>query len=108
VLTNALSLQTRHLDSLKSRVSFVSTYLSGLNPSSDQDLFIDHNIRPFTSPADWGFEACPTHYDTPEVVVEQAPKVVLQNRLLNAQRKLAEVGGLITAKREFADVLSSC
>ena len=30
----------------------------------DQELFIEHNLRPFDSPTDWTFEPCSSYYDT--------------------------------------------
>ena len=35
-----------------------------MNPVQDQDLFIDHNVIPFSQPIDWAFEPCTSHYDT--------------------------------------------
>ncbi|KAG6889811.1 hypothetical protein C0992_003926 [Termitomyces sp. T32_za158] len=64
ILQHSQSLQLYHLDSLKNRLSQVDAALSRVDPAKDQDLFIDHNIRPFTAPDDWIFEPCITHYDT--------------------------------------------
>lgn len=62
-------MQLGHLDVLKSRIGDVEAALEGIDTAKDQDLFIEHNIRPFSAPADWGFEPCATHYDTVSPVV---------------------------------------
>lgn len=64
IMMHAQALHSRHLDSLKSRVATVETAFDEQSPSQDQDLFIEHNIRPFSPPADWSFEPCTIHYDT--------------------------------------------
>ena len=38
--------------------------LGRVDVQKDQELFIEHNIRPFTAPGDWVFEPCSMHYDT--------------------------------------------
>jgi hypothetical protein len=53
-----------HLDVQKERLNALELSLTEIDPSMDQRLFIEHNIRPFTAPADWTFEPCVTHYDT--------------------------------------------
>jgi hypothetical protein len=64
VLQHSQSLQLSHLDTLKSRINRVEVALGKVDPAKDQDLFIEHNIRPFSVPVDWAFEPCATHYDT--------------------------------------------
>ena len=64
VLLQAQAMQKAHLDVMKARLNAVELSLMDIDPSIDQSLFIDHNIRPFTAPADWSFEPCVTHYDT--------------------------------------------
>lgn len=63
-MVTSQQLQGSHLETLKSRVSATEKAFKAISPSKDQQLFIDHNIRPFTAPSDWGFEPCATHYDT--------------------------------------------
>ena len=60
----AQSLQSSHYDALKSQVSVVDAAISSVDPKKDQELFIEHNLRPFDSPADWTFEPCSRYYDT--------------------------------------------
>ena len=60
----AQALQLTHYDSLKNQVSAVDTAISLVDPKKDQELFIEHNLRPFDCPADWTFEPCASHYDT--------------------------------------------
>lgn len=64
VLLQAQTLQIRHHDMLKGRTTSAETSIGAVDPVRDQDLFIDHNIRPFMAPGDWTFEPCSTHYDT--------------------------------------------
>lgn len=64
LLQHAQSIHAAHLTTLQSRVSAVQTALGAVDVPKDQDLFIDHNIRPFTAPGDWGFEPCAGYYDT--------------------------------------------
>ena len=87
-----------------------------MNPSADQDLFIDYNISPYSPPADWVFEPCSSHYDhvcpaeallssctdcyQGGMSVEPAPKVYLQNRLSRCRGKLQELEPVLTSKRK--------
>jgi hypothetical protein len=64
ILLHSQALQSSHLDALKSRLAAVETAFGDVNPSKDQDLFIEHNIRPFSAPSVWKFEPCAVHYDT--------------------------------------------
>lgn len=64
ILSHAQSLQHSHLDALKRHIAGVESALSAVSPQNDQNMFIEYNIRPFTLPADWKFEPCPTFYDT--------------------------------------------
>lgn len=62
-MVTSQQLQGKHLDSVKSHVTASEKAFLAVNPSQDQEMFVDHNIRPFTAPSDWGFEPCTTHYD---------------------------------------------
>jgi hypothetical protein len=53
-----------HHDGFKDRVAAARDAIVKVDPGRDQDLFIDHNIRPFVVPGDWTFEPCSHHYDT--------------------------------------------
>lgn len=64
ILIQAQALQFAHQDALKARIASTDRAIEGVDPVRDQDLFIDHNIRPFVAPADWTFEPCSGHYDT--------------------------------------------
>ncbi|KAF4617582.1 hypothetical protein D9613_005637 [Agrocybe pediades] len=99
ILSHGQTLQEQHLDALKSRISFVKEKIDQVDVVKDQDLFIDHNIRPFNAPNNWAFEPCPNHYDTEEINVEEAPKIVIQNKLRRTQGKLAELKPLTESKR---------
>lgn len=63
ILLHAQALQISHLDVLKNRLAENETRLNEVNPSKDQDLYIEYNIRPFSAPSDWKFEPCATFYD---------------------------------------------
>jgi formin-binding protein 1 len=52
-----------HHDVLKGRVASAEAAIGEVDPVRDQDLFIEHNIRPFVTPGDWTFEPCASHYD---------------------------------------------
>ncbi|KAF5369126.1 hypothetical protein D9615_010422 [Tricholomella constricta] len=105
ILQHSQALQLGHLDSLRNRVNRVETALERVDAAKDQDLFIDHNLRPFTAPDNWAFEPCPTHYDTGEMSVDPAPKIFLQNKLSRCRSKLEELGPLVDAKRREHDQL---
>jgi hypothetical protein len=64
VLRLAQALQASHYDALKNQVSAVDATISLVDPKKDQELFIEHNLRPFSSPTDWTFEPCSSYYDT--------------------------------------------
>ncbi|KAG6878303.1 hypothetical protein C0993_009310 [Termitomyces sp. T159_Od127] len=71
ILQHSQSLQLDHLDSLKNRLSRVDAAFNRVDPVEDQNIFIDHNMRPFTAPDDWTFEPCITHYDTASKELDQ-------------------------------------
>jgi hypothetical protein len=52
-----------HHDVLKGRVASAEAAIGEVDPVRDQDLFVEHNIRPFVAPGDWTFEPCASHYD---------------------------------------------
>lgn len=64
ILSQAQTLQLFHQDALKGRIASADRAIKDVDPIRDQDLFIDHNIRPFVVPGDWTFEPCSGHYDT--------------------------------------------
>ena len=64
ILQHSDALHSKHLDTLKGRVSQVDAALGRVDAFKDQDFFVEHNIRPFTAPNDWAFEPCKFHYDT--------------------------------------------
>ncbi|THH20534.1 hypothetical protein EW146_g844 [Bondarzewia mesenterica] len=107
ILHHAQALQLTHYDALKNRVTSVETALDEVNPRKDQELFIEHNIRPFTAPIDWVFEPCSKHYDTGDMSVDSMPKVYLQNKLSKCRSKLQELIPLLDAKRKEADHLGT-
>jgi formin-binding protein 1 len=63
VLLSAQAIETNHLDISKSRLLAAETAFQAVNPATDQEIFIDFNIRPFTIPMDWKFEPCQNFYD---------------------------------------------
>ncbi|KAF5330266.1 hypothetical protein D9758_014458 [Tetrapyrgos nigripes] len=105
ILGHAQALQMTHLDALKGRLTELETTLKSVDPSKDQDLFIEYNIRAFTPPGDWKFEPCATFYDTEEMSTEPAPKVFLQNKLRRCQAKLQELSPVVEAKQRDRDQL---
>ncbi|TFK39041.1 hypothetical protein BDQ12DRAFT_712547 [Crucibulum laeve] len=106
IMIHTQNLQLNHLDALKSRISSAEKKFNEVNPSQDQDLFVEYNIRPFTAPPDWKFEPCSIHYDTDAMSIEHAPKVVLQNKLTKCNLKLQELVPLVNAKRREQEQLS--
>ncbi|KAJ7133001.1 hypothetical protein C8R46DRAFT_970553 [Mycena filopes] len=107
ILAHSVALQTGHLDALKARLAGVEAVLGQVDPARDQDVFIEHNIRPFTAPSDWQFEPCVNHYDTASeaMSVEPAPKVFLQNKLSRSRAKLHELTPILDGKRREQDQL---
>lgn len=63
ILKNAQEVQLKHLEAMRSRLTACEAAFSAVDPGADQDLFIDHNIAPFSPPTDWTFEPCASHYD---------------------------------------------
>ncbi|KAI0712543.1 hypothetical protein C8Q76DRAFT_735094 [Earliella scabrosa] len=105
ILQNAQGIQLKHLDTLRAHLADCETALAAVNPSADQDLFIDYNISPYSPPADWTFEPCSSHYDHGGMSVEPAPKVYLQNRLSRCRGKLQELEPVLTSKRKDTEQL---
>ncbi|KAI0287946.1 hypothetical protein BC826DRAFT_1168600 [Russula brevipes] len=103
VLRHAQALQLTHYDTLKNQVSAVDASISSVDPKKDQELFIEHNLRPFGAPADWTFEPCAIHYDTEELNVEGGAKIFLQNKLSRSRGKILELKPLLEAKRKEAE-----
>ncbi|KAJ3850213.1 hypothetical protein EV368DRAFT_75273 [Lentinula lateritia] len=102
ILLHAQALQISHLDVLKNRLAENEARLNEVNPSKDQDLYIEYNIRPFSAPSDWKFEPCATFYDNEEMSVEPDAKTVLQNRLRRSRGKLQELMPVLeTKQREY-------
>jgi len=106
ILQQAQALQTNHLSNLQSRVTAAQQALAAIDIVKDQDLFVTYNLRPFTVPGDWGFEPCTGYYDTGEMSVEQAPKIVLQNKLSKCRSQLQDTTNLINSKNKEVEQLS--
>ncbi|KAH8825184.1 hypothetical protein DL96DRAFT_1712206 [Flagelloscypha sp. PMI_526] len=106
IVRHSQTLHTQHAGTLQTRFYGVNSAFEKLNPLTDQAIYIDHNIRPFTPPPDVVFEPCHNHYDTAEMSVEPAPKVYLQNRLSKARAKLGELVPVMNAKRREMDQYS--
>ncbi|KAI9463789.1 hypothetical protein F5148DRAFT_1286022 [Russula earlei] len=103
VLHLAQELQLVHCDTLKSQLSAVDSAITSVDPKKDQALFIEHNLRPFSSPADWNFEPCASYYDTEELTIEGGAKIFLQNKLSRSRGKLLELKPLLEEKRKEAE-----
>lgn len=103
VVTEAQNIQLSHEDILKDRLATVSAALIEVQPDKDQALFIESNIRPFSVPDDWVFEPCSNHYDTGDMCIDSAPKVVLQNKLARSRAKLRELKPALEKKRTDAE-----
>ncbi|KAI0322418.1 hypothetical protein OF83DRAFT_1161259 [Amylostereum chailletii] len=103
VLNHAQALQSAHYDTLKNQIAVVEASLKEVDIRKDQDLFIEYNIRPYTTPISWAFEPCASHYDTGEISVEGAPKIYLQNKLGRSRAKLQELSPLLESKKKEAD-----
>ena len=63
-MSQAQAIQNHHLDSIRYKLNLVEESLNVVNPSTDQELFIQYNKRPFSAPNDWDFEPCQSFYDT--------------------------------------------
>ncbi|KXN83109.1 Protein BZZ1 [Leucoagaricus sp. SymC.cos] len=106
ILLHGQSLQLGHLENLKKRINNAEIKLNQVQPLQDQALFINHNVRPFSAPGDWKFEPCTLHYDTDNMSVEPAPKILLQNKLSRSVSKSQELEPLISSKQSEFDRLS--
>ncbi|KAJ6525279.1 hypothetical protein DFH09DRAFT_1188777 [Mycena vulgaris] len=107
ILAHSQALQMSHMDVLKTRLAGVEAVLSQVDPSKDQEIFIEYNIRAFNPPSDWKFEPAVNHYDTEAMSVEPAPKVFLQNKLTRSRAKLQELSPVMEGKRRELEQLSS-
>ncbi|KAJ3507047.1 hypothetical protein NLJ89_g6523 [Agrocybe chaxingu] len=107
VLLQSQKLHLSHLDTLKSRVANAEEKLKQVDVVRDQDLFIDHNVRPFIAPDDWKFEPSSIHYDTDSMSIDPAPKIVIQNKLRRSREKLEELIPLMESRRTESSQLSS-
>ncbi|KZP33431.1 hypothetical protein FIBSPDRAFT_810692 [Athelia psychrophila] len=103
VMLHAQQMQLQHQDGLKSRISGVQAAARDVNTVQDQDLFVDHNIRPFTAPPDLAFEPCSSHYDVGEISLDPAPKVFLQNKLTKCRSQLQSIQASAAAQRQDVD-----
>ncbi|KAG8755764.1 hypothetical protein FRC14_003681 [Serendipita sp. 396] len=92
-----------HLKSLTIKAEQATSAIAKVDITRDQNLFIAFNLRHFTSPPDWKFEACASYYDTGTINTEPGPKVFLQNRFTRAQAKLEEAKGLMQTKDQEAN-----
>ncbi|KAG8735766.1 hypothetical protein FRC12_017930, partial [Ceratobasidium sp. 428] len=91
LLLHSQALQEGHLKSIGRSVASTQAALNALSPEQDQTLYASFNRRPFSKPMDWEFEPCDRYYDTPEVVIEPEPKILLQNKLQRSRTKIAEL-----------------
>ncbi|PIL22850.1 hypothetical protein GSI_15545 [Ganoderma sinense ZZ0214-1] len=64
ILKHAHAIQLRNLEVVRTHLTKSEAAFDAVNPGQDQDLFIDHNVIPFSQPVDWAFEPCASHYDT--------------------------------------------
>ncbi|KAG8707190.1 hypothetical protein FRC08_000657 [Ceratobasidium sp. 394] len=103
LLLHSQALQEGYLKSIGRSVANTQAALNALSPEHDQALYASFNRRPFSKPIDWEFEPCDKYYDTPEVVTEPEPKILLQNKLQRSRGKIAELIPVIEDKsREVA------
>ncbi|KAF8610053.1 hypothetical protein BDV93DRAFT_483063 [Ceratobasidium sp. AG-I] len=98
LLLHSQALQEGNLESIRRSVTNTQAALNGLSPEQDQALYVAFNRRAFGKPTNWVFEPCDRYYDTPEVVTEPEPKILLQNKLQRSRTKLAEMLPLIEDK----------
>lgn len=107
VLQQSQNAGLTHLDSLKSRLISANDSLSLIDPSKEQELFVEYNRNqtPFSIPDDYKFEPCQGFYDNDELSIEPAPKVYLQNKLLRCREKLQELQSLLAVKQSEVDKL---
>ncbi|KAF8744066.1 Fes/CIP4, and EFC/F-BAR homology domain, partial [Rhizoctonia solani] len=91
LLLHSQALHEGHLESVRRSVANTQAALNAVDPLYDQKLYASFNRRPFSKPEDWAFEPCERYYDTPEVITEPEPKILLQNKLQRSRQKLAEL-----------------
>ncbi|CAE6452727.1 unnamed protein product [Rhizoctonia solani] len=91
LLLHSQALHEGHLESVRRSVANTQAALNAVDPLQDQKLYASFNRRPFSKPEDWAFEPCDRYYDTPEIVTDPEPKILLQNKLQRARQKLAEL-----------------
>lgn len=98
ILLQGQTQHINHLTTLQKRVGTATQAIQAISTSADQELYISYNKRPFSVPNDWGWEPCAGYYDTGEMAVDSAPKVLLQNKLSRSRAKLDETTRLIEPK----------
>lgn len=100
MLRKIASLNGTHLDALRSHNEQFLAASRTIDAAADQGLFVEFNLRPFVEPQEFVFEPCPIWHDTPEFALSTPePKILLQNRLVQARTKAEELGPAIEAKR---------
>ncbi|KAN0059693.1 Protein BZZ1 [Thecaphora frezii] len=99
-VARASNLFVNHYNLLSTKHKKVEEGKGKVNPNQDQQLFIEHNKQRWQEPREWSFEPCSVFFDSPDMSVEPAPTVFLQNRLLRCRAKLAELDPLADAKRK--------
>ncbi|KIM26021.1 hypothetical protein M408DRAFT_330805 [Serendipita vermifera MAFF 305830] len=103
ILAQTQSFTLNHLASLTTKNDLILTAVNNVDIIRDQNLFITFNLRHFTPPPDWKFEVCASYYDKPNLNVEPAPKVFLQNKLSKAEAKLKEAKEIVQTKEQEAN-----
>lgn len=63
LVKSAQALQASHLTAIQAQILSVQKAFDQVEVEKDQNLFIEHNIRPFNPPLTWNFEPSPGYYD---------------------------------------------
>ncbi|PWN49546.1 hypothetical protein IE53DRAFT_369667 [Violaceomyces palustris] len=88
-----------HHEQLKNKVQELDARRQAVDPSKDQELYMEYNRSRWQEPANFDFEPCVGFFDTPEMSTEQDPRVYLQNRLIRCRARLGELQPLVESKR---------
>ena len=63
IVKSAQALQASHLTAIQAQILSVQKAFEQVDAAKDQNVFIEHNIRPFNPALTWAFEPSPGYYD---------------------------------------------
>jgi hypothetical protein len=75
-------------------------------PVLDSGMFLKHNVVGWAEPASFVFEASPIWHDNPDIVVDEAAQIYLQNLLQKSRRGIDGLKGEVERRGKEIQQLS--